>query len=118
MEKLFLLSQDFIDGNIDNNGICYYCMDCAMIEGILKYYPELEKVLEINYVDFKRPRKAVVELIGDDNQGCPVLIIENNEDDGVDKSYFKSFGNTLFINSSALIAKYLSEKYGIGIAHP
>jgi hypothetical protein len=30
-----------------------YCPDCAIIEGILSYYPELRKELDIVYVDLK-----------------------------------------------------------------
>ena len=118
MEKLFLLKPDFIDVKIDNVGKLYYCHQCAMIAGIIKFYPQLETMLEINYVDFKRPRKAIIELIGEDNQSCPVLIIENSQDQNVDISYFNSYGDKLFINSTDSILKYLSEKYGIGNPHP
>lgn len=118
MTKLFLLKPDFKDSKIDNEGKSYFCPQCAMIAGIIKYYPQLETVIEIDYVDFKRPRKVIIDLIGEDNQSCPVLIIENHQEDNVDLSYFNSYRDKLFINSTDLIAKYLSEKYGIGIPHP
>jgi hypothetical protein len=118
MAKLFLLKPDFVDIKIDNEDKLYYCPQCAMISGIIKYYPQLETVLEINYVDFQRPRKAIIELIGEDNQSCPVLIIENSQEGSVDISYFHSYGDILFVNSNDLIIKYLTEKYGIGIPHP
>lgn len=118
MAKLFLLKPDFTDIKIDNEGKLYYCPQCAMIAGIIKYYPQLETLIEIKYVDFKRPRKAIIELIGEDNQSCPTLIIENNQEENVDLSYFNLFGDKLFINSTDSILKYLSEKYGIGNPHP
>jgi hypothetical protein len=118
MAKLFLLKPDFFDINIDNERKLYYCPQCALIAGIIKYYPQLETLLEIKYVDFKRPRKAIAELIGEDNQSCPVLIIENSQDENVEISYFNSYRDKLFVNSTDLIVKYLSEKYGIGIPHP
>ena len=118
MPKLFLLKPDFKDNKIDNEGKLYYCPQCALIAGIIKFYPQLETMLEINYVDFKRPRKAIIELIGEDNQSCPSLIIENNQEVNVDLSYFNSHGDKLFINSTDSITKYLSEKYGIGNLHP
>jgi hypothetical protein len=117
MDKLFLLKPDFKDNKIDNEGKSYFCPQCALIAGIIKYYPHLETMLEINYVDFKRPRPVIIDLIGEDNQSCPVLVIENHQEDNVDLSYFNSYGNKLFINSTDLIAKYFSEKYGIGIPH-
>jgi hypothetical protein len=118
MAKLFLLKPDFTDVKIDNEGKLYYCPQCAMIAGIIKYYPQLETLLEINFVDFQRPRKAIIELIGEENQSCPVLIIENDQDENIDMSYFNSYRDKLFVNSTDLIVKYLSEKYGIGIPHP
>ena len=118
MEKLFLLKPDFIDVKIDNEGKLYYCPQCAMIAGIIKYYPQLETVLEINYVDFKRPREIIIDLIGEENQSCPVLIIKNSQEQNDDISYFHSYGDKLFVNSTDSIIKYLSEKYGIGIPHP
>jgi hypothetical protein len=118
MPKLFLLKPDFKDSKSDNEGKLYFCPQCAMIAGIIKYYPQLETMLEIIYVDFTRPRKAIIELIGEDNQSCPVLVIENNQEENVDLSYFNSYGDILFINSTDSILKYLSAKFGIGNPHP
>jgi protein-disulfide isomerase len=118
MDKLFLLYPNFKDEKIDNVGISYYCPHCAMIEGIIQYYPQLKDLLEIIYVDFKRPREIIIDLIGEENQGCPVLIIEKNTKENIDTSYFKTYHNQLFVNSTSLIAKYLSEKHKIGLPHP
>ncbi len=117
MTKLFLLKPDFTDVNADNEGKLYYCPHNALIEGVIKYYPQLEEMLEINYVDFKRPRQAIIEIIGEENQSCPVLIIDNKKDSGVDTSYFTLYGDKLFVDSTELITKYLAEKFGIGTAH-
>lgn len=100
MDKLFLLKPDFID-KARNNNTKYFCPPCAQIEGILSFYPFLREKLEIQYVDFERPRPSIIELIGEENQSCPVLILS-------DKT---------FINDPDKISKYLSEKYGIGYAH-
>lgn len=118
MIKLFLLNPDFIDPKVDNNGILYYCPDCAIVEGILSYYPEIRKKLDIIYVDFETPRMQIVALVGEENQGSPVLVISKEEDHNVDISYFTRYGNVLFINSTALIAKFLSEKFSVGRIHP
>jgi len=117
MTKLFLLKPDFTDSNSDKEEKRYYCPDCALIEGIIKYYPQLEQMIEIHRVDFKRPRQALIEIIGEENQGCPVLIIDNKQDSIIDTSYFTSVGDKLFVNSTELIALYFAEKFGIGILH-
>ncbi len=52
-----------------------YCPDCALIEGVLAYHPALRQALDIRYVDFARPRQAIVDLIGEAEQGCPMLLV-------------------------------------------
>jgi Protein of unknown function (DUF3088) len=117
MDRLFLLNPGFKDLNL-NQSHRYYCPHCAMIEGILQYYPHLKEELDIDYVDFARPRMAVVELLGEENQGCPVLIIHPEENPEMDLSYFKRHEQLLFIDSAELIARYLAVKFGIALPHP
>lgn len=114
--KLFLLKPDFSDPNNDSEGKLYYCPHNALIEGVLKYYPQLEKELEIQRIDFKRPRPLVIAEIGEENQSCPVLIADKS-DSGRDTSDFSTYGDKLFMNDENLILKFLSEKFGIGMAH-
>ncbi len=100
---LFLLKADFVDALAGTVDAKYFCPDCAYVEGLLSYYPRLREELEINYVDFKRPRPAIIDLIGEANQSCPVLIIDAK--------------TGLFIDDKVEIARYLSEKHGIGLIH-
>ena len=117
MIKLFIIKPGFTDSNTDNEGKLYYCPHCALIEGVIKYYPQLEERIEIHRVDFKRPRPAIIEIIGEENQSCPVLIIEHKQIDDTDIGYFEKYGDKLFVNSPDLILRYFAEKFGIGIAH-
>jgi glutaredoxin 2 len=100
MEKLFLLKPDFQDNKrgAENK---YFCPPCTLIEGLLSFYPQLRNQLEVHYVDFLRPRPAIVELIGEANQSCPVLVLEDGG----------------FINETAEIVRYLTENYHIGQSH-
>ena len=117
MAKLFLLKPDFIDSS-RNVYTKYFCPENAMINGVISYYPKLKELLEIEYIDFERPRSKLVKLVGEENQGCPNLVISKAEIDGnTDVSYFGTFGENLFVNDPLLIARYLSEKYKIGTAH-
>lgn len=100
MEKLFLLKPDFQDINRSVQ-TKYFCPPCALIEGVLSFYPRLRNELEITYVDFVRPRPAIIELIGEANQSCPVLVL----DDGS------------FLNDADEIIQYLTENHQIGQAH-
>ena len=114
--KLFLLKPNFTDPNNDNEGKLYYCPQNALIEGVLKYYPDLEKKIEIQYIDFKRPRPLVIAEIGEENQSCPVLVANKTETEN-ESGYFSTYGDKLFINDENLILKYFAEKFGIGTAH-
>jgi hypothetical protein len=71
---LYLLKADFADGP----GLPYYCPDCAQVTGVLAYFPKLRYQLDVRYVDYPRPRAEIVELLGGENQGCPVLILADN----------------------------------------
>jgi hypothetical protein len=100
MKKLFLLKADFQDDS-RADGKRYFCPDCVMIEGLLSYYPRLLNELEVKYVNFARPRPTLVNLLGEENQSCPVLVLE----DGT------------FINDTAGIIQHLIEKHQIGHSH-
>jgi hypothetical protein len=54
----------------------YYCPDCATVEGFLSYSPEIKENIDIRRVDFQKPRKEIVGLIGPLNQDSPVLILD------------------------------------------
>lgn len=100
MEKLFLLKPDFQDVKLDAEKK-YFCPHCAILEGLLLYYPRLGDQLEVHRVDFPRPRPVIVDLIGEENQSCPVLVKEDGS----------------FINETRDIIQYLTDKYHIGQKH-
>jgi len=100
MKRLFLLKVDFQDIN-RNPEAKYFCPECAPVEGLLSYYPRLRNELEVVYVDFARPRKVLVDLLGEENQSCPVLVLE----DGT------------FVNEVEKIYDYLTDYHGIGHCH-
>ena len=100
MKKLFLIKPDFQDVNLAD-GKKYFCPDCVMIEGLLSFYPKLRSEIEVMYVDFQRPRKVLVDLLGSENQSCPVLVLE----DGT------------FINEVSQIIGYLVDHHQIGFSH-
>ena len=100
MEKLFLIRPDFQDKDRNDNAK-YFCPPCALIEGVLTIYPQLREKMEVQYVNFQRPRPSIIQLIGEENQSCPVLILS-------DKT---------FINEPEEILKYFAKAYGIGNAH-
>jgi hypothetical protein len=112
--KLFLLKPDFQDTKVSIDQ-SFYCPHSAMVEGILMYYPQLKDCIDIKYVSFERPRNPIIELLGENNQLCPVLILPDKTSN-TDK--FQQFNNLLFTNDKFEIATFLSKTYNIGTWHP
>jgi hypothetical protein len=54
----------------------WYCPDCALVEGVLAYYPQLREVIEVRHVPFARPRQPIIDLIGEALQDCPCLLLD------------------------------------------
>lgn len=74
---LFLLRPGFEDPAYGEGQ--FFCADCLMMEGWLAVNPEAAAQLDVRRVAFPRPRTAIIELIGEEQQACPVLIISPEE---------------------------------------
>jgi hypothetical protein len=112
LDTLFLLRHQFSDGPAHN----YYCPDCAMIEGVLAYYPAVRQQLNVRYADFQRPRPEVVERLGSENQSCPVLILDPSSQPAGDVPVQTANGQR-FIAGWRGIAAYLHDRYDAGQPH-
>ncbi len=113
-DKLFLLKPDFRDGG---NGP-YYCPSCATVEGILAFYPALRATLDIHYLDFPRPRPAVIAELGEQNQGLPVLVLDAAADAGSLQGLdLREWRGKRFLTAPADIGRYLARTRGTGEPH-
>jgi len=117
MDLLFLLKPNFTDKYRDDDNKNYYCPDCAFLEGVLSYYPKLREQIDIRYIDFPKPRKEIVELVGEEHQGCPNLLLDSDNLRFIDENQFYRFGDRLYTNDTKLIVNYLRDKYNIAEAH-
>lgn len=102
---LFLLPPSF---DVDGQGP-WFCPDCAPVEGLLANYPLLKGELDIRYVDFPRPRAAMVALAGEAHQGCPTLLTRTKPE-GMDTPHANGWH---VIADPWPIARYLRLRYGI-----
>jgi len=118
MDQLFLLKPDFPDHHLAPAGQLYYCPSCAIVEGVLAYYPSLRQKLQITYVDFPRPRPEIVHLLGEANQGCPVLVLASSNRLAVADMAPKIHANQAFYDTTQDILHYLARTYLIGLPHP
>ncbi len=71
-DRLYLLPTDYADP--EHGGEVFHCRDCITVEGMLAAYPQHAANIEIIRVPWPRPRTAVVEAIGEENQNLPALV--------------------------------------------
>lgn len=50
------------------------------VEGLLAAFPEVRERLQIEYVDFEKPRGELARFCGDENQSCPQLVFPEGDD--------------------------------------
>ncbi|KQT44191.1 hypothetical protein ASG47_16655 [Devosia sp. Leaf420] len=75
-DRLFLIDPGFeVTGRDDGPFVCPFC---NQIEGLLASFPQLSLDIEVVRVAFPRPRQEVVALVGEANQGLPLLILGDN----------------------------------------
>ena len=117
MDILFLLTPGFTDSARDGDGKRYYCPDCAFLEGVLACCPELRKRLDIRYVDYPRPRRPIVDLVGEAHQGCPNLVLDPANHGLVDAGRFHRAGDRLHATDTRVIVEYLAARYGALVPH-
>jgi len=101
----------------ENNQGPFYCPDCGVVEGFFAYSPEVRDKIEIFWVDYKKPREKVIEYLGEENQGCPVLVL----DDGVKVPFGakKSFvTGKAYIDDPKIICDYLGQVFNQVRPHP
>lgn len=95
----------------------FYCPGCGVVEGFFTYNPEIREQMDIIHVDFQRPRPEIIEQLGEENQGSPVLVLPDDSVsfDGVKKSM--TTGKS-FIDDSQSICNFLAHTYNGILPHP
>ena len=112
-DKLFLLKPNFEDPAYPEQ--YFYCWQCALIEGLLQYFPQHGGDLEVKRIDWPRPRKEVIDLVGEENQSLPLLILK-----GKGRLSFQTdiYRERAFITDPYKILAALSERHGFPQPHP
>ena len=105
---LFLLTPGFYDGEEGP----FFCPHSAAMEGLLKYVPDLESKLDVHRIEFKRPRPDIIKLLGEENQGTPVLIIDEIMEIPPEAQVSASTGRAFFLGEIE-ISKFLHRSLGI-----
>lgn len=111
-DQLYLLKPGFED-----NGKRFYCPDCAELSGLVAYYPILKARLDVRTIDFPRPRTELVAKLGEQNQSCPVLILDNPPRNLPAHIEVRHANNRQFIAGARRIAEYFAHAHGIDLPH-
>lgn len=112
-DTLFLLRPDFMDGDRGP----YFCPGCAELRGLLEFYPALKRVLDVRHVEFPRPRPELVELVGEENQSCPVLVLRGAPSGSGGDGLVQRAKGRFFVEGADAIARYLAGAHGTGMPH-
>ena len=112
-DRLFILNKDFEDPAYP--GEIFYCWNCVSVEGLITLYPSLEKSLDIVRLDWKRPRPSIIELVGEENQGAPVLVLADDAPADLADGEYKG---RRFANTVPTIRSALAARHGLPRAHP
>ena len=100
---LFVLKMPFEDNNVvGSDNATWFCSHCALIEGALAVNPQWNDQIEVRRISFPRPRTELIDILGEENQWLPILILgkENTLTDPIE------------------ITNYLAKNYGGAAPHP
>ncbi|NOX84024.1 MAG: DUF3088 domain-containing protein [Alphaproteobacteria bacterium] len=106
---IFLLAPGFED-----NDRREYCPECAEIWGVLNYFPAILHGLDIRYQPIARPRAEMVDMLGEEHQNCPTLVLAQGVDAGAD-TYVKTANGHSFLDNARDIGKYFAHRYGVAV---
>lgn len=112
-DKLILLKVDFEDPAFP--GHRFYCWHCVLMEGLLASFLAMAAQIDVERIAWPRPRKAVTDLIGAENQSLPVLILTDDAPIGLETG---RFNERRFVEGKDAILRALSLRYGIPGPHP
>jgi len=100
---LYLLHPQVTEG-----GELGYCRACAEMLGLLQLYPALKQLVKLHFIDPQRPRRELIDLLGADNQNCPVLVLDACPADLPPRIGISQGKGRLFVEGVPQIARYLA----------
>ncbi len=111
-DQLYIMQPGFFNGDLGP----LYCGDSAPVEGVLSFFPKLRELVDVHYIPFARPRAPLADLLGEENQSIPVLVLaaDSNVSDPTLEA-LEANGQRYF-NDQALIRRYLSSQFDLPMA--
>jgi Protein of unknown function (DUF3088) len=113
-DTLFLIRAPFENSTLAQ-GATYFCFDCAAMEGALLANPQWLRSIDVRRLPYPRPRHELAALIGEDNQGMPVLVLGDAEKAPPTAPRFL---RRAFLTDPREITRYLASTLGGAGPHP
>ena len=111
-DTLFIIKAPFEDRALDGT---WFCTSCATMEGALLANPHWANRIDVKRSEFPRPRREIINLIGDENQSMPVLVLADGATPPADA---KEYERRYFLDEPKHITRYLAATYGGAGLHP
>ncbi|MET0288246.1 MAG: DUF3088 family protein [Pseudoxanthomonas sp.] len=110
---LFLLHPEFEDQALP--GQRFFCKHSLLLEGALARIEGLRERLVVEHVDFSRPRHALIEHVGEQDQSLPKLLlprgVRSRDADG-------EYAGRQYVSGSEHVLSTLNALWDIPVAHP
>ena len=113
-DQLFLLPPTFPDPAVGPGN--FHCIECARIEGLLSYQPELRTQLDVQRIPHARPRVALIQLLGEPYQNCPTLVLASPSASTLARR--SSVTGRHYCTGVVEVTAYLVAVYGVSAPHP
>ena len=111
-DTLFILRAPFEDPELEGT---WFCTSCATMEGMLLANPQWARAIDVVRVAYPRPRREVIETLGEENQSLPALALADVTKAPPDA---QMHGATAFLTEPKAIARHLAAQYGGAGPHP
>ena len=112
-DTLFIIAAPFTDSELQGT---WFCRDCATMEGALLANPAWAARIDVQRLPYPRPRHLVIELIGEENQGLPALVLADAAKAPAEAK--RSANGRAFLTDPKGITRYLAAAYGGAGPHP
>ena len=110
-DKLFVLRPGFTD-----KGATWFCPYSAQVIGFLSYYPHVRDSLEVIELEFEKPRRPLVDLVGDKHQSAPILVLGGAAVDVPEVTIGEANGHK-FVEKTLQILRYLAATRSVPLPH-
>lgn len=101
----------------EEHGQRYFCPYSAQVIGMLAYYPAVRATIELVELDFAKPRRPLVDLLGEAHQAAPMLVLDATSPGVVEGVTIATANGQRFVSKTYEILRYLAVTRGIPLPH-